>query len=117
METKLEQIAASAVKQLPKSVGAGNPHATFCGNRRRATASGDPVGRGNPVPYRYRIEAGSWGRGGQPGTIRLRGLIARAEKAVQYREGLARGQDNAVEQTAPSTPGEAISGSPGAAGQ
>src|SRR5487761_2349091 len=24
--------------------GAGNPHATFCGNRRRATASGDPVG-------------------------------------------------------------------------
>src|SRR5882672_672609 len=43
METKLEQIAASAVKQLPKSVGAGNPHATFCGNRGRATASGDPV--------------------------------------------------------------------------
>jgi len=32
------------VKQLPKSVGAGNPHATFCGNRGRATASGDPVG-------------------------------------------------------------------------
>jgi RNA-directed DNA polymerase len=31
------------VKQLPKSVGAGNPHATFCGNRGRATASGDPV--------------------------------------------------------------------------
>jgi hypothetical protein len=24
--------------------GAGNPHATFCGNRRRVTASGDPVG-------------------------------------------------------------------------
>ena len=45
METKLEQIAASAVKQLPKSVGAGNPHATFCGNRGRATAAGDPVGR------------------------------------------------------------------------
>jgi hypothetical protein len=33
------------VKQLPKSVGAGNPHATFCGNRGRATASGDPVKR------------------------------------------------------------------------
>jgi hypothetical protein len=33
----------SAVSQLPKSVGAGNPHATFCGNRGRATASGDPV--------------------------------------------------------------------------
>jgi len=36
--------ACSAVNQLPKSVGAGNPHATFCGNRGRATASGDPVG-------------------------------------------------------------------------
>src|SRR4029077_2823580 len=35
--------ACSAVKQLPKSVGAGNPHATFCGNRGRVTASGDPV--------------------------------------------------------------------------
>src|SRR3979409_948598 len=42
-ETKLEQIAVKAVNQLPKSVGAGNPHATFCGNRGRATASGDPV--------------------------------------------------------------------------
>ncbi len=31
---------------------AGNPHATFCGSRRRATASGDPVERGNPFPYR-----------------------------------------------------------------
>src|SRR4029078_5063802 len=31
--------------------GAGNPHATFCGNRRRATASGDPVGaRSTSVP-------------------------------------------------------------------
>ena len=32
--------------------GAGNLHATFCGNRRRATASGDPVARSNPRPYR-----------------------------------------------------------------
>src|SRR5215471_7482328 len=24
--------------------GAGNPHATFCGNRGRVTAPGDPVG-------------------------------------------------------------------------
>ena len=32
------------MRQLPKSVGAGNPHATFCGNRGRVTASGDPVG-------------------------------------------------------------------------
>ena len=32
---------------------AGNPHATFCGNRGRATASGDPVGgtaRCPPIP-------------------------------------------------------------------
>ena len=31
------------MKQLPKSVGAGNPHATFCGNRGRVTTDGDPV--------------------------------------------------------------------------
>ena len=30
---------------------AGNPHATFCGNRRRATASGDPVGGSREPPY------------------------------------------------------------------
>ena len=29
---------------------AGNPHATFCGNWRRATASSDPVIRLRPVP-------------------------------------------------------------------
>ena len=28
----------------PEERSAGNPHATFCGSRRRATASGDPVG-------------------------------------------------------------------------
>jgi hypothetical protein len=39
-----DRMANLAVKQLPKSVGAGNPHATFFGNRGRATASGDPVG-------------------------------------------------------------------------
>ena len=45
METKLEQIAVKAVNQLPTAEerGAGNPHATFCGSRGRATASGDPV--------------------------------------------------------------------------
>ena len=42
--SELQAGARSAVNQLPKSVGAGNPHATFCGNRGRATASGDPVG-------------------------------------------------------------------------
>jgi hypothetical protein len=57
METKLEQMAAKAVNQLPKSGGAGNPHATFCGNRGRVTASGDPVRRrvtasGDPVGAR-----------------------------------------------------------------
>ena len=40
METKLEQIAVKAANQLPKSV----VRETFCGNRGRATASGDPVG-------------------------------------------------------------------------
>src|SRR6266478_5951190 len=30
--------------------GAGKPHATFCGNRRRATASGDPVGGAAKLP-------------------------------------------------------------------
>ena len=36
METKLGQIAASAVNQLPKSVGAGNrtPHSVGTGGRR-----------------------------------------------------------------------------------
>ena len=29
-----------------------NPHATFCGSGRRATASRDPVARRNPRPYR-----------------------------------------------------------------
>jgi hypothetical protein len=28
---------------------AGNPHATFCGSRRRVTASGHPVGTGQLV--------------------------------------------------------------------
>jgi hypothetical protein len=43
MDTKLEQIAVKAVNQLPKSVGAGNPHATFYGNRGRAIASVPPL--------------------------------------------------------------------------
>lgn len=38
------------MKQLSKSVGAVNPHVTFCGNRGRVTASGDPV----------RWETGRW---------------------------------------------------------
>jgi hypothetical protein len=33
---------------------AGNPHAAFCGSRRRVTASGDPVAPGNRHPYRNR---------------------------------------------------------------
>jgi len=31
---------------------AGNPHATFCGSGRRATASRDPVALSNGRPYR-----------------------------------------------------------------
>src|ERR1700731_1418475 len=55
METNLEQIAVKAVNQLPTAEerGAGNPHATFCGSRGRATASGDPVLGGKfPGPTR-----------------------------------------------------------------
>src|SRR5262245_56372071 len=31
-------------ESIAEERGAGNPHATFCGNRGRVTASGDPVG-------------------------------------------------------------------------
>src|SRR5262249_56799959 len=44
----ISRIASCRLSQCCKSTSeersAGNPHATFCGNRRRATASGDPVG-------------------------------------------------------------------------
>ena len=50
------------MKQLPKSVGAGNPHATFCGNRGRATASGDPVGVETEVMDELLGTAGRKGR-------------------------------------------------------
>ena len=33
----------SAVNHLSEERSAGKPHATFCGSRRRVTASGDPV--------------------------------------------------------------------------
>src|SRR6516165_6290291 len=46
METRLGQIAASAERS------AVNPHATFCGSGRRATASRDPVG-GESLPDPY----------------------------------------------------------------
>src|ERR1019366_5720104 len=36
--------ASRCCEPIAEERGAGNPHATFCGNRRRATASGDPVG-------------------------------------------------------------------------
>jgi len=45
METKLERIAAKCCESPVEERSAGNPHATFCGNRRRVTASCDPVGR------------------------------------------------------------------------
>ena len=43
METQLEQIAAKCCEPTVEERSAVNPHATFCGNRRRVTASGDPV--------------------------------------------------------------------------
>ena len=39
---RLSQGCESTFEEL----SAGNPHATFCGSRRRVTASGDPVGAG-----------------------------------------------------------------------
>ena len=60
-------------ESLIEERSAGNPHATFCGNRRRVTAFGDPVGRlvafstpiaGLITPHRHcphRAEtSGSW---------------------------------------------------------
>jgi RNA-directed DNA polymerase len=44
METKLEQIAAKCCEPTAEERSAANPHATFCGSRRRVTVSGDPVG-------------------------------------------------------------------------
>ena len=43
MATKLEQIAVKCCEPTTEERGAGNPHATFCGNRGWVTASGDPV--------------------------------------------------------------------------
>gem|GEM_PF-5867096 len=37
--------------------GAVKPHATFCGNRGRATASGDPVGWETGVGHRTQATA------------------------------------------------------------
>ena len=44
METKLETDSSESCEPTAEERGAGNPHATFCGSRGRATASGDPVG-------------------------------------------------------------------------
>src|SRR5260221_13008943 len=43
METKLETDSSESCEPTAEERGAGNPHATFCGSRGRATASGDPV--------------------------------------------------------------------------
>jgi hypothetical protein len=51
------QALCSDVNQLSKSVGAGNPHATFCGIRRRATASGDPVDGKRGIGHRPQATA------------------------------------------------------------
>src|SRR5215469_6174673 len=39
MKTKLERIAAKCCESPVEERSAGNPHATFCGSGRRATAS------------------------------------------------------------------------------
>ena len=42
METKLD--SSESCEPTAEERGAVKPHATFCGSRRRVTASGDPVG-------------------------------------------------------------------------
>jgi RNA-directed DNA polymerase len=44
METKLEQNSSECCEPTAEERSAANPHATFCGSRRRVTSSGDPVG-------------------------------------------------------------------------
>jgi len=47
-------------KSLPEERSAGNPHATFCGNRWQVTATDDPVGRpvtGVPIAEAYCIDS------------------------------------------------------------
>ena len=59
METKLERIAAKCCESPVEERSAGNPHATFCGSGRRATASRDPVLRVQfPGPTRPRRRRG-----------------------------------------------------------
>ena len=54
METKLERIAAKCCESRVEERSAVNPHATFCGSGRRATASRDPVlGVKFPGPTRH----------------------------------------------------------------
>ena len=43
VETDLERIAAKCCESSVEERGAGKLHATFCGNRGRAIAPGDPV--------------------------------------------------------------------------
>src|SRR5690242_2058295 len=40
------QTHNSGCETMPDERSAGNPHTTFCGSRRRVTASDDPVGAG-----------------------------------------------------------------------
>src|ERR1700761_1661215 len=63
METKLEQIAAKAVKQRPKSVvrEIRTPRSVGTGGGRPPPVT--RWDRGNPVPYRVRIKPAVEGRG------------------------------------------------------
>ena len=55
VETNLERIAAKCCESSVEERGAGKLHATFCGNRGRAIAPGDPVlGVKLPGPTRQR---------------------------------------------------------------
>ena len=54
MATGLERIAAKCCESISEERSAGNPHATFCGSRRRVTAFGDPV-KGAETPLTYPV--------------------------------------------------------------
>jgi len=75
METKLERIAAKCCESPVEERSAGNPHATFCGSGRRATASRDHPrpGAQGAIPWAYSA----------PGCVRTQNLAKGRESASQ----------------------------------
>jgi len=71
--------SCSGVKAPAEERSAENPHATFCGNGRRATASRDPVARVTRVPRTLPILPGSKNTSGIGG-----GPISAQREAHKY---------------------------------